>query len=361
MDRTTLKYFLAAGPAKKYAVLDFYKQALRDNPAAPETLFRATALNKCILFKFLVTDPAERSETSSPIRTLVFFPYDDEQPGDGGESFFFSAHRLREYWSTRSGDTLINTSDLEPDIHLLELLDRIPTFNPFLMGDALERAGIVAPAIYVGADADYARLVTSSIRDRIRPLIVAAMGGRGMDSAIDRFVEHIWKLDEPEKIRPLVQALGLPVDSAHEILHSWCGLTFFEQEFEKLQPELRTAAEWLAKFPRPSETLPPDLRQLVDMAAQSARSKIHENWRAGQSTLSAFQASYDEFVGPARNVGGFVRFLKDSKRHFWSVGEVLGKLEQSVYAWRTFTRGRPKTALPYDRLMDLYTLINQAS
>ncbi|MEM6852697.1 MAG: hypothetical protein AAF527_13280, partial [Pseudomonadota bacterium] len=77
-------------------MLDFYKQALRDNPAAPETLFRATALNKCILFKFLVTDPAERSETSSPIRTLVFFPYDDEQPGDGGESFFFSAHRLRE-------------------------------------------------------------------------------------------------------------------------------------------------------------------------------------------------------------------------------------------------------------------------
>ena len=362
MDRKVLKYFLMAGPARKFPVLDFYLSAAKADPENPARLFHTTALNKAYILKFLDTEDYRNTGDKPPVKTMIYLPYDVEAPTQGGESMFYTKDRILDYTGAAKSDDEALMSQTDEDIAILDVLDSVPSFNPFLLEDAFDRAGIEIPPAYLSIEEKHSAAIKNCIRGRIRPLITAAMGAdsEGAEKAIDSFVDSIWQLDDMAKIRPLTQVLGIPDADAEETLRSWCGLTFFEQEYQALAPELRQVAEWMAKFARPSETLPREMLEGLDMTANTARNKIQQGWRSGQETLNGFRDSFDGFVGEKRDVQSFIAFLKGAKGHFWQVGEVLGRLEQAVYAWRSFTRDSPNKPLSYDRLTEFYFVVNQA-
>ncbi len=364
MDRTTLRHFLLSGPTKKFDVLSVYKDENAKLPPGepPVQLFRHEYLNKSILMKFLAIDSDEWRYTTNPVKTLVYFPYDIENPRDGGESFYFAPNTMRDHWETMVDRNKRDQTLFEEDLKILKVCADAPTFNPFLLGDAFERANLEVHPAFLTVDQRQSEAAKLRIRDRIRPLIAAALpGADALESAMDSFVEKIWEQTDFKDIIPLVRSMGLPEEEAGDIFHAWCGLSVFEQEFVDLKPKITLVGKWMQKYSQPKGALPPEAKAMLDAAANLARRKIQENWATGNAILTDYRTSYEGFVGIERNVGPFIGFLRESKENFWRLGDMLGRLEQAVYAWASFTGDKKDAPMPYDRLQDFYQVVNQTN
>ncbi|MEM8985716.1 MAG: hypothetical protein AAGC95_03245 [Pseudomonadota bacterium] len=361
MDRDTLKTFLSAGPTRKFD-LGAITAKLEEQEDA-QRLFRSRSLNRAIFLKYLDTDDQGQTPKQSPVRTLVYLPFDPKAPQDGGQSFFYSRERFTDF--SKNGKAFFSIAqepeDLQRDADILDVFTDAPTFNPFLLHDAFERSGYALEPAFFNVDPHHVHLVKTRIKNRIRPIIIAALENTNgaMDRSLDTFAARIWENKELDRIRPLIKALDLPEHEAGDIFHSWCGITYFEEEFVALAPHLKRFAVWLSENRRPRESLTGEAAELIDNAASTARKRYRATWVSAVETLQAYQRTFESFVGRERNITPFIDFMRDARQHFWTLGAALGRLEQSAYAWRTFAKGYDGVRLPFDRLNAFYQVINQ--
>ena len=205
MDRNLLNYFLRSGPSRRFDVTEISAKVEAEGDRAGK-LFELGALNKSILFKFMEfgsdRKSAESGDRCQPIRTLIFLPYNTARPGDGGESFVFSRQNLKKYCDyhfSRSLDSARFGSDQER----LEVIDSVPTLNPFLLKEAFDKADIHVPDGYLGLDPKSHAQLKQRLRARVRPLIMAAYepGAGNVNSAIEELCELFMRPKEIGALR----------------------------------------------------------------------------------------------------------------------------------------------------------------
>ncbi len=360
MDRDLLKYFLNSGPSKRFDI-PRTSQTLREQwGKAPPAFFNTAILNRAVLFKYLDTE--SKRGGSAPLKTLMYFPYDVAKPGEGGESVVYSQEALFQYLSSNKDFVRLNHHHLQNDYDKLDVLDSVPTFNPFLLEGAFERAGVYIDTDYLLLDLNEAGVVKRRLRARLRPLVYAAFAQSTKDhnTYLESIVDKIWA-GQIDTIMPLIEALRIPRESAAETLSAWSGMTFFEYEFNRLSKDMRDFAEWFKCFSMPREALPPELAQANRHTAEHIRGKVRENWGRALTILKTYQTTYQEFIGEETKLEPFLDFLHHSKAHFWRLGVAIGQVDQTIYAWRTYTRNYEKQNLPYDRLAELYFVLNAAN
>lgn len=85
MERELLHHFLRSGPARKFDVNGVTRRIMLSQPGGIDLLFRTSYCNTSILFKCMNFDGLHDTVEDKPIDMLVYFPYDHNKPGDGGE------------------------------------------------------------------------------------------------------------------------------------------------------------------------------------------------------------------------------------------------------------------------------------
>mgnify|MGYP006284611843 CR=1 FL=1 len=176
MDRTQLRLLLGTGPSRRLNVLETTRR-LQVEERTTQLLFNTSFLNRAILFKSVeALKPASasrkgRKKKAKPSRTLIFLPYDAERPGDGGEALPYDRDNLRRVVDVRHAQSQGWVSALEDDEAILDLLDDLPTLNPFLIRDAFGRAGRRVPEPYLTLDATLTARLRRRLEGRVRPLV----------------------------------------------------------------------------------------------------------------------------------------------------------------------------------------------
>lgn len=362
MEREVLRHFLNSGPTRKFDVRILTARARRHNTNA-KPLFRTEFLNRSVIFKHLEVGPGFNAN-EYPIKTLIFLPYDLEKPSDGGESFIYSAQNLRTYCDYKMDGRRPDQKCLDEDIAVLDILNGLPALSPFLIEDAFDKAGLALPAYYLELAPEQIAKIKSRIRARLRPLVAAALPrGKGapLNAALDRIVDRFLRPDSLAEIRPLAEALRLPEENASEILSAWTGITFFEQELYAVEPRLRALAAWFAQYSRPRETVPREERDYLTASSAFIRKRIREDWAKAVRIIGEYQTSYRQLADDeAGDLSIFIDFLHGSRTHYWTIGDVLGKLEQATYAWERFTKPYPNQPLPYGHLSEFYKVLCQS-
>jgi hypothetical protein len=357
MQRETLKQYLRAGPSRRFDVSSFTR---RLGPSAPadQMLFSTAFLNATILFKCVDLDSLRRSDDGRMVNTLIYMPYDVDKPGDGGESVIFCEEnflRLCEYKLT-CGD--IDGRLLIADAEKLKILDSVPTFSPFIVELAFERAEIPIPQSYLELSPEIRNKVTQHLKGRLRPLIIAAykQASMNIERAVEDLTAKLFCLRDIREILPLVNALRLPPEMAQDVLKSWIGIAYFEYEYATLQPKLKEFAQWVARHGDSGEQMIRQDREYVRSLASAIRQRIQQEWNAVVGISAAYRESYDAMVFRG-HLEPFVAFLQGAQVSYWQMGDVLGKLEQGMLVWKHFTRTFQDGRLPPALLLELLAVL----
>ncbi len=359
MDRKLLQYFISSGPSKKLDVIGL----ARGEDGIDRSLFKTKVMNHTIIFKYLNTHDSDLDMRASPLRTLVFFPYDTESPSEGGESVIFSRAALQDYLTGTKGCRHLNLDHFYHDVSVLEVMDSIPSLSPFLLEEAFKRRGIVLNSNLQILEKSEGAVLRERIRARLRPLVHAAMAGMPSraETTLDKIVDVVSRGAKLDPIWPMIDALRIPRKDAMDILSSWVGICFFEYEYNQLQDGFRDFAHWFSEHDMPSEPLPRDETETLRASADCIRKKLRLTVGQGYQIIFEYQSTYNDFIQPQGSVEPFLKFLRNAKPKFWRLGEMVGKIEQTVYAWRTYTRHYEDRPLPYNRLLDFYQILNASN
>jgi len=352
MQRDILKQYLRAGPSRRFDIAFFTNKLAKDSP--PESYMFANAfLNGSILFKWVDLGQPHVGGCARLISTLIYLPYDLQRPGDGGESLIFTEEsflRLLEYKISAAE----GSSALGHDVERLRVLDSLPTFSPFVVELAFQRAGIDIPEAYLQLTPEVREKLTAHLKGRLRPLIVAAYRRSAMnvEKAVEDLTAKLFCLRDIADVMPLIEALHLPPDIAEDVLNAWIGIAYFEYEYASLQPTLKHFAGWMMHHAQPEEPLTRQDRDYVASLCNSIRQKIRADWNEIVAISTRYRQGYDEMVFRG-NLEPFVQFLQTAQSSYWRMGEVLGRLEQTVLAWKHFTRFFGDRRLPFSVLFEM--------
>jgi hypothetical protein len=355
MDRTQLRCLLNSGPSRVFDVRKLHHEQQL------EPIFKIGKLNGVILLKQSVCDEVADRDSLPPIPTKVYLPFDRRRPEDGGESFIFTPSSMRSAMINLLGERTLNHEELTADTTLLTVLGQIPTFSPYLVRDVLERANLRIPEGYFAMPDREAAMIKQRMRARLRPLVATACGGGSKaisETSIERLVQMLWELKDMDGLAPLVAAFKIAPQQAPEIFYAWLGIAFFENEYLKLQPRLKRLASWMSSRANLREALPRDLLDHYQHTVGRARKLLQSHWKRALAILQDYTSTYEELVGATSNVARFLEFLRHSKAHFWTLGECLGCLEQSVEIWEQFCTPVNFAALPYERANELFNILN---
>jgi len=353
MERMQLRYLLNSGASRVFDVRHLHF----NNGCDP--LFRVSALNSAIIIKQsgqLISD----DEGLPPIANKIFMPYDRDRPEDGGKSFFYTPKNLRlAFGGEKAGDARA-AADIAADIALFSLFDKLPSFSPYLMKDLLERAGVTIPAGYFSVPEREVVMIKARVKTRLRPLVATAFGGEKSvgEGSIETLVDKLWLLEDLEELAPLVAAFRITMEQAPETFYCWLGITFFENEYLRLQPELKKMAEWMNASSTPRDPMPREVLSEYKHLILRARQLLQQNWKGALDILNEYSQSYETLIAATGSAQRFIEFLRHSKEHFWALGGSLGRLEQSVEIWHYVCSKVDYKPLGYEQGRELFAALN---
>lgn len=353
MQRDILKQYLRAGPSRRFDIA-FFTNKLPKDARPSDYMFASAFLNGCILFKCVDVDHLRTRDGCKTVDTLIYLPYDSQRPGDGGESVVFNEEtfpRLCEYKMSVSD---LSRASIASDAEKLKILDSLPTFSPFVVELAFQRAAVDIPKAYLQLTPELREKLTAHLKGRLRPLIVAAYRRSAMniEKAVEDLTTKLFCLREPGDVLPLIEALRLPPEIAQDVLNAWIGIAYFEYEYAALQSSLKHFAGWMTHHTQTADPLSRQDRDYVASLSGSIRQRIRIDWNDIVAISSQYRNTYDAMVFGG-NLEPFVSFLKTAQFSYWRMGEVLGRLEQTVLVWKYFTRYFGERKLPFSMLFEM--------
>lgn len=373
LGRTQLRALLAAGSS---IVFDARARELAEKtpvspttetataapaPDEPERLppfFEHSLLKNCILFKTIEHEPRQQRADqpfAANLQTRLYFPYDATQTGDGGVSLVhdekFSRATLEAFFDVRN----LDDERIRADLRKLAVFAKVPSFSPFLLRDAFERAAIKVDNRYFRITDDEAFALRDNLKAKLKPL--AAMALELSPSLIngnqlDTLVRKLWQLDDPAFLLPLSRALAIDDAEAIEVFYAWIGVSFFQSEFAARQSRLRALADWVVNRSQPIEYVKDAARIEYETDRKIVRERLRSAWASVRAVFSRYNESYDALISSSQDPRPFVRFLQNVRGDFMSLGERLSMIEQCLSMF-DFTVTRRAGRLNFDALQHL--------
>jgi hypothetical protein len=202
--------------------------------------FHSERLNRAIFLKHNLRDD-ERSLFLKPahVETKILLPIDSGRLDIGARSFFI---RERTY-DRIMRDVLHMDPDAEDettrrDLKVLDLLWSIPSFDPFILCEALRLAGITIDRRYFSASYDQIKVTTEAVYSDFKPLIESALGKSATNEQLGRFIDQVWNVTEATTSNLFFDTLRIPRTEWLDIVFAWKALLFYRLEAKGVDKRL---------------------------------------------------------------------------------------------------------------------------
>ena len=293
-------------------------------------------------------------EGHSGLRTKLFLPFDSTNTTRGGMSMECSpnmtASMLETFFAVR-----FDPATIARDLKKIEILARTPSFAPFLLRDAFERASVNVDVRHFQVSDGEVRELKDILKAKLKPLAAMALPAAGANidgSKLELLVNKLWELNDMAFLAPFTQALKIPNGETAKTLYAWIGVSYFNREFTKRQAALRHFAEWLVCKP----PFPPGTRE--DLVAQyeadrkPVRDRVRSAWSAAGAIFDRFNSSYDRLIQHS-DASLFIEYLSRVRADFEALGLHLAMIEQALCVYGAIAREPKGSPLSLDLLRGL--------
>jgi hypothetical protein len=340
-----------ASTARVLNLLAVHRKYPDDEDLLNKPFFRNRVLNRCIILKHRLRPHEYHSfPAPRPTVTKVLIPIDGTDLRSGAHSFFVGQGSFDAMVEAAFGD------DLKPgsrDRQILDLIDNLPSLDPFLLREHLRKHDIEPARGYFSiSDADVQRMV-EFVREEILALVVLSNGSdHGAQAASARLVDKLLSNAPDSGFEPLKYTLGMSDQKYMEGVFAWRGFLYYKWMFTDLSDQL---VEILAEIRAIQGRGPKTADQAAYIAA--AKVRVHDKLRMAHANvermLNIYNTSYRNLT-VENNPVSFRDFLLSAPDMFVTIGEQLGAVQHVTSFWRyRMPKGKPKI-IGFEELADLF-------
>ncbi len=302
-------------------------------------LFRSPTINRSIILKHRVrADEAYFFDQPLSVSTKVIVPFEQRDLRLGGQSFFVGQ---RGYLSALADIGHYQGDVLERDQKVLELIDNLPSLDPFLLREHLRNNDIdVADCYFEISPSDKQKMYTFVSND-IRALIDLANSGKGTAkrSSTDKLVSALLSTEVDEKLEPLRLTLRLDHEAFREGVFSWRGFLYYKWNLTNCAEDVKRIAREIANA-NPHGGLPGEKLRYILGAKRRIIESISRNTRDVNAALKIYDDAYNRLVQHGQP-NTFRDFLLGAPDMFLELGEKMGAIAHMTSFWRyRFPKGR---------------------
>lgn len=293
--------------------------------------FAAPMLNRALVVKHRLRSDDVELETGAgrATATKVIIPFDPTDLTAGGGSFLIG----QVGWQTLIEELCDGLPAFLHDKSVLECLDQIPSFDPFLLREYLRRRDLRPADCYFAIGAGDRERMARFVEREISGLIEMAYAGRKMAPGSGaRLVEILLASDTDERLEPLRLVLRLEGDSYRAGIFAWKGFLYYKWASETLLAQLRPVIGELTRL-EISDRSNPEVNAFVE----AARSRLQRLVQQRLVEVGRGLELYDEAFAALTERGeaiAFREFLLSSPERFLALGERIGAIAHIVSYWR---------------------------
>lgn len=348
MDRQQLARAIDVGRASTLNCFETTKDIAGIGAEIPDDdplgrMFRNRYLNDSIVFK-VVESTVLRGKRTYGIETLVYFPYNHSNIYEGGDSILVSDRNRTEKLNLKCGlnpDNEARVDDFNWDVNMLEMIDTLPTLDPFLLKCKAQQTGIedeLNPA-YFNISLDEWNRIQGPIRRKIEALVRKALGVERdaadvkLEEHVSKFLKKIWEARDIEGIEDFVFSMDMPSERAPELFFAWKAICYYQVQFAEVESELRKLFTWIGD---PKLSLPADFGGLryevqdqIKREMKLLRARLRENYLTIQQTLKDYEESYRQFIDDGKPAS-FKEFLSNADQHYVDLAACLSSNAHAI-------------------------------
>jgi len=338
----------SASTARVLNLLQIYLEHGAEEEWSRRPLFRTPALNRCLIIKHRL----RRNETDCfPLgrqtATKVVLPLDSSELKSGGHYVFIGQRGFEQVMQAAFG---IHAG--HPDLLTFDLLDRLPSLDPFLLREQLKRGGVEPAQCYFSISESDLQRMGRFVENEIRPLVTQCVG-HDLEAvgSTERLAGKIMSNDPHDRMEELRLTLRLDPEDYQEGVFCWKGFLYYKWILTSLKTEAEAVAAGIQTV-LPIGRLDREARIALDRRRVALRDRIMETCDEAGRMLGIYDVAYAGLAVEGRPAA-FRDFLLDAPRLFARLGDQLGAIQHVVSFWR-YRFGPDAPLVSVEELIDIF-------
>ena len=294
-----------------------------------QPFFDNPVLNESLILKHRVrADERFVFDDQRQVATKVIIPFERSDLRMGGRSFFVG----QRGWTTMIDEIAGENAKLHRDISLLLALDELPSLDPFLLREHLNRRGFpIAPIYFAISDADLERM-QEYVGQQIHQLISLAFPANSAQGNSDKMVQALLSTQIDERLEPLRIVMRLEGEAYREGVFSWKGFLYYKWVLSDLAPKLGTVIKELPML-RATGHRDRELLKYIEDARARLLDAIQLRRREVAAALQVYDSAFNDLTQNGRPMA-FRDFLLKAPDMFMMLGERMGVISHIASFWR---------------------------
>jgi len=352
-DRTVRRLSALTQSASTARVLNLvavHRKLPDDADLAASPMFRNPILDQSIIVKHrLRPHEQEMFPSPRPTATKVMLPIDKGDLKHGARYLFVGQKDFDQVAQATFGDAL------KPgalDRQVMDLIDALPSLDPFLLREHLKRHGFEPARAYFNlSDADIGRMCEFVRLELMALVSLSFADGYGAPAYASRLVEKLLSNNPDADLEPLRQVLKLSDQEYLDGIFSWRGFLYYKWVLQDLIPVLAQVLVDIELL-RPRGARDPEASAYLPAARVRIQGTITQTCESVKNMLSVYDRAYASLTQDSQPAA-FREFLLTAPDMFTKLGEELGAIQHVVSFWRyRFPKGQADL-IASDELMDM--------
>jgi hypothetical protein len=289
--------------------------------------FENRVLNRSIIMKAAApTDDVVRFTKIASRVTKVIFPLDRNDLSLGGLYGLVGQKNFTDLMSRHlTGSQRLS----ERDERVLDMIDELPTLDPFLLYALLKSHRLEVARVYFQLSEADQNSIQKDMAVAFSPLVSLCFPNSGFEEERARvFIDKILNFEDSPEIEALRAAFRLEPDAFAMAMFAWRGIIYYKWKSQTLRAGLNRIIDKFARIRLVEQGGASNLRALeasrtkiVDMAKTAAASV--------QETIDRYDAVFLDFVR-RREVDQFREFLMGASSLFLNCGQSVAVIEHTI-------------------------------
>ena len=340
----------SASTARVLNLLRTSKRHARQADYLANPFFQNPILNRSIILKHrLRRNELELFGDGRQTATKIIIPIDSSDLKLGGWSVLVGQDNF-----SSAVDIMFNGLSAA-DEAMLEILDELPSLDPFLLREHLRRHDRHPARIYFEiSDADIG-LMIKFVEEEIQKLVDLCFAGAGPSAGRNegrsRLVKKILSIAVDNDTEPLRLTLRLAKQEYQEGVFCWKGFLYYKWTLARAMPSVREVMKAIAES-KPTGSIDSESKVYLAKTRESLQRSIMRICETAKRSIQVYDTAFDSLVNGQPQA--FRDFLLSAPTMFTDLGERLGAINHITSFWNfRFPKGRPKQ-ISAEELIDIF-------
>lgn len=330
--------------------------------ACGRSFFHVPRFNKAIIFKYprfdvdigdYVASGSGGGAQERPVETCLYFPYDSARAQDGGQGIYLREFDFEEKIRYFVGsDVNENSQEMMRDMVVLQIIDDIPSLDPFLMKVKFDDEQVEIDQHFLALDPNEELAIRSIITRDIYPIIAKAFPTSitgGSSKSISDLIDNLWKPQSPEASM-FIEAFQIDRSLAGRVLMAWKGIAYYEYKFAENTRKSVDIIRWLQSRDSDPYDLASigQLKEMFMMRRQAVVKQLRDVTTNTVSIFNNYRKAHTAFL-TNNDPTGFRDFLLHANQRFWALGFCVNALDHCNYLFESEVLDKPGMKLRYEQ------------